>query len=95
MTYLSSHNSNYTLRCGGDIRGYKDSMSNNKRIEVLVTTKCGIPVSYRWVLSLCINDVWEQTYSGKDLKSEQEAWDELAEWVMGLIERVNESSDHD
>lgn len=59
-------------------------------IDIVTVSKFGVPQHYYWVLQEVTKDTFKDTYRGKSVKTEDEAYDDLGEFVSKLIEQVKE-----
>jgi len=65
---------------------------DKRTIDIVTVSKYGRPEYYYWVLQEITGTSYVNTHMGKHVKTEDEAYDDLGEFVGKLIDRVAELS---
>lgn len=63
---------------------------DKRTIDIVTVSKYGRPEHYYWVLQEVTGNSFVNTHIGKYVKTEDEAYDDLGEFVGKLIDRVVE-----
>lgn len=61
---------------------------DKRTIDIVTVSKYGRPEYYYWVLQEVTGNSFVNTHIGKYVKTENEAYDDLGEFVAKLIEQV-------
>ena len=65
---------------------------DKRTIDIATVSQYGRPEYYYWVLQEVTGTSFVNTHTGKHVKTEDEAYDDLGEFVGKLIDRVTELS---
>ncbi len=56
-------------------------------VDIVTVSRFGVPQYYYWALS-----TKDREFAGKEQKTEEDAWDDLAEWIQSLITSLDKAN---